>query len=420
MMIVNSITNILMKKGIIVKRVTLFVIAVLLVFSIAACSTQTSQNHAGSSKSQANSGQGTSTKEPIKFGVASSITGSNAANGEDAVNGSKLAAKQINDAGGILGGRMIEIVTADEKGLPELGATVYKKLRSQGVKFISGTNNTSVAYVTVNLAKDDDVIYIVPAAMGTLPVELETNGKVSGINHIFGLNHTNAMFGASFHKWIKETVKPKTVALILENTDYGRNELKSLKNNWGSPGSPKIVATEFFETKDTNFSIQLTKIRELKPDALYVVAAGPSLASSIFRQADQLGIKATKLVVPGDMVPELVEQGGSAVEGVLSAGVYYHSLNNNEVNKDFVKAYSELFQGGMPSNVSELNWESITFLAKAIDKVGNTDDTAAISKTLRETTWESPRGTVTFNEKNRAQSDSMFMKVKNGQIVKIK
>ena len=71
-----------------------------------------------------------SAADPVKIGVAVPLTGAAASYGTDTRLGAEAAADRINAAGGILGGRKIELVFEDDKGTPQGGVAAVQKLIS--------------------------------------------------------------------------------------------------------------------------------------------------------------------------------------------------------------------------------------------------------------------------------------------------
>ena len=83
--------------------------------------------------------------DPVRIGVAAPFTGAAAGYGRDAKMGAEMAAAEINAAGGILGGRQIELVYEDDKGTPQGGVAAVQKLMSEHrVQAITGGTNSSV------------------------------------------------------------------------------------------------------------------------------------------------------------------------------------------------------------------------------------------------------------------------------------
>ncbi|WP_066256081.1 ABC transporter substrate-binding protein [Neobacillus drentensis] len=371
------------------------------VFLILAGCNQTSGNESSDGSS--------SSKSAVKIGVVLPLTGPAALYGQQAQEGGKLAAKMINDNGGILGGRQIELVVEDDQAKPENGVNMFNKLINKDkVDAITGGVNSSVSIAEKDIAKNKLVNIV---TISSAPEIMENRDPFR-----FRLNTTNDMRGKVFHTFVKDTLKPKTVAVIAENTDYGQVELEILKKNWSGKDAPKIIGTEFFELTETDFTNPLTKLKAAKADAIYVVSSAIEINSAIFKQAHQLGMNDTvKLLAPGNLNTEFIKLAGAdAVEGTISADIYLSSANN-EFNHTFVTAFEKEYKY-KPEKIQTLGFEAIWFLAKAMDKAGTVDDYQAISKVLEDTEWESPRGNVDFVD-GQAQGEDALLMVKDGIIV---
>ncbi len=79
----------------------------------------------------------------MKIALEGPITGDQSSNGIDMLNGAKLAADEANAAGGVLG-RRIEVVPADDRGDPETGQQVARRLTAAGVFAVIGPYNSAV------------------------------------------------------------------------------------------------------------------------------------------------------------------------------------------------------------------------------------------------------------------------------------
>lgn len=377
------------------KKKVFWVLSLALILILGACS-------------QSSNGSGKNESGNITLGTTLPLTGPAALYGEQTLEGAKLAVKMINDDGGILDGRKLELLSEDDQAKPELGVTKYKKLiENDRVAAISGGVNSSVSMATKDVAKGK-LLNIVTVSKA--PEIMENRDP-----YRFLLNSTNDMDGEAFHKFIAEELKPKTVAVIVENTDYGQAELDALKKNWSGSDAPEIVATESFELTDTDFTNPLTKLKSAGADALYVAGAAIEVNSAIFKQAYQLGFNDTmKLLAPGNINSKMVELAGDGAEGIISADLYQNTIDN-EMNKKFVAAFEEEYNH-KPEKMEMLGYESIWLTAKAMDEAGTSTDYKKISDVLNRSEWETPRGVLKF-EDGQALGRVLPLTVKDGQVV---
>src|SRR6516164_9595186 len=97
--------------------------------------------------------------DPILIGVSAPLTGDNAGTGQESLNGAKLAAKQINAKGGVLG-RPIQIVEGDDRCDPKEGATVAQKFAARKVHAAASHYCSGVALALLPIFKEADVLYV--------------------------------------------------------------------------------------------------------------------------------------------------------------------------------------------------------------------------------------------------------------------
>ena len=95
----------------------IFMILLTMMFILGACSQGSSGDNGNNGSSESNNGGG----DTVKIGVVAPLTGPAALYGEQVEAGAKLAAKLINEEGGILGGKQIELVIEDDQSKPEVG-----------------------------------------------------------------------------------------------------------------------------------------------------------------------------------------------------------------------------------------------------------------------------------------------------------
>ena len=102
--------------------------------------------------------------EPVKIGAIAPTTGSLATYGESVVNGIKLAVDEINAAGGVLGGRMLDVTYMDDKADSTESANAFNKLISDGNKAIIGSVTSGVTAGLAALADAEGMLLITATA----------------------------------------------------------------------------------------------------------------------------------------------------------------------------------------------------------------------------------------------------------------
>jgi branched-chain amino acid transport system substrate-binding protein len=227
------------------------------------------------------------------------------------------------------------------------------------------------------------------------------------------MNETTIMRGTNFSKFICENMGLKSVAILAINDDYGRSDAGNFEKYFAECGI-EVKGTEFFQKTDADFTVQVTKLRGMQPDAIYVAANTISQGATIYRQLKQLGYKGTIIASGGNISPKLVELAGAALDGVFSTSPYIADLDEPLANR-WKEDYGKTFKNE-PSFVGALAGAGLEIVAKAMDKAGTATDYDKIAEAIRSQTWETVIGPVSFDEIGQASINSYIVQVKDGKI----
>jgi len=346
-------------------------------------------------------------KPPVKIGVIQPLTGNVAFDGQTAVEGARLAAKQINDRGGVLGGRMIELVVEDGACIPAQSVSAAEKLISRdGVSALAGCFCSSSTGAVMPIAKANEVPLV--TGISTSPTLTE-----QGNTWFFRAVGTSELFARAFAKALKQQLNINRIAYLAVNDDWGRGSVKSFSEAFAALGG-KNVATEIFGRDDTDYYSYLAKIKEAKPDGIYVVA-NTANAARVTNQVRELGITA-KIFGEGAWTSDTyLELTGQNSEGVYGVVEYLYTVES-EQNKQFANAYRDAYNGSNPSKYSAALYQVINIIAQAVDRAGS-DDPAAIRDALEKTRYEGLNGTLVFSAgKHQAYGFNMYMaRIKDGK-----
>ncbi len=352
----------------------------------------------------------------IKVGVLENLTGGMASIDAPALNGIKLKAKEINEAGGLLG-RQVEIIAIDTKTDQAEAAAAAKRLVEQGVVAIIGYGDTTFVLAAAPIAQEAGIPFITQGA--THPRLPEFVGDMMFLTP-FGDNIQAAVMA----EYAVKELGYKTVAIWV---DYAMDFsvavcsyfMEAWKHYTGDPNS--VVLVDRFKTDDTDFSAQIARLKALDPppDAIFL-GATPGNVGLMVKQIREAGITIPILGQDGFDTPQLVEVAGEAAEGVLF--VTHVSLESDDpMVRKFVEAYTEEY-GHPPENAfAALGYDAMTLLADAIQRAGSTDP-QAIKKALEETrNLRVVTGTITYEAGSHVPSKSVaIIKVENGKFKTVK
>jgi branched-chain amino acid transport system substrate-binding protein len=341
------------------------------------------------------------TGDPIKIGSPYNLTGGYASIDIPASKGSRLAVKEINEAGGVLG-RPLEIIIEDGKSdVPTITSVAKKLVEEDGVHVMVGLTDTSYMLAAGPVAQEAGIPFL--DVGGTAPLITTVGDYIFMLP--FGDNVQAAVAAEFAHEqgW-------KTAALLLDEAmDYTKFLAQYFKDRFTMEDiGGEIVSELSYSSGDTDFSAQLTEFVNLdpQPDFLFV-SANPSEIGTIIQQARDLGL--TLPIVGGDGydTPLLAElaPGASDVFFTTHEGIY----GDDPAAAAFSEAY-EAEYGNPPEAVfSALGYDGIKLMADAITRAG-TIDGAAVRDALAATQgFEGVTGTISYEEGSRIPSKSVAL-----------
>lgn len=348
--------------------------------------------------------------DPVKIGLALPLSGAAATYGQELQRGAEYAADLVNQRGGILGGRKIELVFEDEKGTPQGGVAAVQKLMSVGrVKAITGGTNSSVVLAESSVTKKR-ILQVNAGAQADAITD-------QGSPWLFQVNNTVSLNSESFNAYVVKTLKPKSVAYMGENSEFNKTVLEKLKASLQAAGI-ELVSTSTYDAETNDFTSILTKIKASNPDMIYVADAYPARAAQLWKQVRQLGGFKIEVMSPGVVTPGMIKPSEGAMNGVITGEIFMASDPGAE-GKEFVENYQKKFNSS-PGKGELVIFEAINLIAAAMDKAGTDSDYDKISKVIRENSWPSPRGLLKFDEKGRARAPYFYIqRVENGAVVQV-
>jgi branched-chain amino acid transport system substrate-binding protein len=343
--------------------------------------------------------------DTILIGEFASLTGKEATFGISSHEGTILAVKEINAAGGVLG-KQLELKTEDDQSKAGEPANVVNKLISKdGVVAILGEVASSRSLEAAPICQQNGVPMISPAS---------TNPKVTETgDHIFRVCFIDPFQGTVMANFATKTLNAKKVAVFTDvKSDYSKGLAKFFKEGIAKAGG-QVVAELDFNGGDKDFKAQLTAIKTAGPDAVFIPAYYTDVAL-ICIQARQLGISIPFLGGDGWESPTLIEIGKEAVEGHYFSTHYSADAGTPKV-QNFVESYKKEYQGKVPDAMAALGYDSAMFLADAI-KRANSVEPSKIREALAATKeFEGVTGKMAINAQRDAVKSAVILQVAGGK-----
>jgi branched-chain amino acid transport system substrate-binding protein len=349
-----------------------------------------------------------SDSDVVKIGLINPMTGDAAAWGQYSVEAAELVIKEVNDAGGILGGKKVELVVADSKGSPEDTTKEMNKLISQDkVAAIVGSSFSTAALAGRDVTKKEQILYMVTGAK-------HPDVTDQGHDLLFRVNTTQSQDGKGFLKIIKEDMKIKTIAIISDQTDYGYFYKDMLEKELPGMGI-EIVASDEVPFSTSDFSTQMTNYKSKKPDAVAINLGSPPTAAAFLKQMKEFGFDSEKILMGGNVDATLIDLSGETIEDSWLVDIYVDGLENEENTKfiDGLKA-----RGSKAVTKLHLQtYDGMRVVLEAIEKAGSTDS-KKVADAIRSSSFASPRGSeLKFDEKGQVQAELVSITIRDGKIV---
>lgn len=379
-----------MKKGFL-KAAATTLMTVLLAASVAGCG-------------------GSSSKE-IKIGLLNEMTGGNATIGTAAANGAKLAIKEINANGGLLG-KQIKAVVADNKSEPSESANAMTKLLTQdNVIAVTGTFSSSNAIAAASVAEANKKPYLVAGATNPkVTVDEKTKTVKKYIYRVCFIDPFQGTVGANFV--LNELKMKKAVIFVDNSSDYSKGLAAFFKQAYLAKGG-EIAGEEAYLQKDTDFKAVLTKIKTMNPEVLYIPGYYEEVGK-IIKQARELGMDLPIVGGDGWDSPKLAEIAGAAPLNNTFFTNHYSPDDTSPASKAFVEAYVKAYNQ-KPDAPAVLGYDGARLMIDAISRAGAVEG-AKVAKALAETkNYKAVTGDTSLNETHDAVKSAVIIEFKDGK-----
>lgn len=357
--------NVIYEEENIMKKLVSVSLAAAMVASMTACGSnntaETTAAAAAAETTAAAESQTAADGASFKIGVTGPLTGAAAAYGNAVVNGAKLAADEINAAGGV-NGYTFEVNGQDDENDTEKAINAYNTLKDWGMQILVGTTTSKPCIAVAAETANDNMFQITPSGSA---VECVAN------DNVFRVCFADPDQGTASAKYIGEHKLATKVAIIYDSsTEYSSGLREAFVNEAANQGI-EIVADEAF-TADTNtdFSVQLDKAKDAGAELVFLPIYYQE-ASIILKQASD------KEFAP-------IFFGCDGMDGILSVENFDKSLaeglmlltpfsTTEETSKAFTDAYVAAY-GIEPNQFAADSYDAVYAVKAAIEQSGVTPD----------------------------------------------
>jgi len=305
------------------------------------------------------------TDKDVTVGILHSVTGTMAISETGSVQAEKLAIKQINDMGGVLG-RQIKFIQED-------GASDWPTFAEKSKKLLVN-DKVAAVFGCWTSASRKAVLPIFEQYNGMLYYPTFYEGLEQSPNVIYTGQEATQQILAGID-WVVKEKGAKTFYLLGSDYIWPRTSNKIARKHIEKKGL-KVVGEEYYPLGHTQFNSVINKIKLTKPDVIYAIVVGGSNVA-FYKQLKAAGISLPKekplLLTISVTEDEILGIGGENIEGAYASMKYFQSLDNAN-NKAFVEAFkTEYGKDIVIGDVTQAAYLGPWLWKAAVEKAGSFD-----------------------------------------------
>lgn len=368
-------------------------IAFIMIFA-GACS---NSKESGSESSGESNDKQEETQAPIKIGVLASQTGGLEAYGQQTLRGFELGLEYATDGTNEVAGRKIEFIVEDTETKPEVAVQkATKLLEDDEVDFLVGSSSSGDTLAVLPLAEEYEKIMIVEPAVADSITGSEFN------KYLFRTARNSSQDAVAGAAAIAgEGVK---IATLAPDYSFGWDGVAAFKEAAEKLGA-EIVHEEFADPAATDFTSNIQKVIDSKPDYLFVVWAG---ANSPWNQISDMKVQ-DKGIKISTGAPDIAALGTmKPLVGMEGFTVYYHDLPDNPINDWLVEKHKEKFNGDIPDLFTPGGMSAAIAIVEALKKTEGETDSELLIETMEGMSFETPKGKMTFRPEDHQALQSLY------------
>jgi branched-chain amino acid transport system substrate-binding protein len=302
-------------------------------------------------------------KAPIQIGAIHNLTGALGSIGAPSMAGARLAVKQLNARGGLLG-RPVELLGRDGQSDPALVAAATRELvHAPELSAITGLNDTSMVLAAAPIAEKARMVFMTSGATSPLvPLQFPLDYFMA----CFGDN-TQAAAGAEY---AFGTLEANTAWLLFDDTtDYTVLLARYFRERYTELGGV-IVGEGTYAGGTVDFSAQIARILALSalPDMLYI-SAGPDDIGRLVKQLREVGINQPIVGGDGYDTPLLLQVAGAAADNTyFTTHAFLDPQQGTRAVQQFIADYQAEYGAPPDTSFAALGYDAVMLIANAIER----------------------------------------------------
>jgi len=351
-------------------------------------------------------------QEAFKIGLILPMTGQSASTGKQIEAAARLF---IAQNGSTVAGRKIELIIKDDGGVPDATKRMAQELVvNDKVGVLSGFGLTPLALATASIATQSKTPMVVMAAA--------TSSITEASPFIVRTSFTLPQCAVAMGDWAPKNGLKRVVTLV---SDYGPGiDAERYFKERMQLNSAQVIESLRVPLRNPDFAPFLQKVRDLKPDALFVFVpsgAGAAVMKQFLeRGMDKAGIK---LIGTGDLTDDdQLNDMGEGTLGVVTAH-HYSAAHPSALNKKFVEAFKKANNGLRPNFMAVGGYDGMRVIYEALKNTkGGQGGGEAMLAAMKGQIFESPRGQIYIDAQTRDVVHNIYLRKvekKDGQLYNV-
>ncbi|MBU3653918.1 MAG: ABC transporter substrate-binding protein [Limnohabitans sp.] len=347
-------------------------------------------------------------QDSFKIGLILPMTGPFASTGKQIEAAARLYMAQNGTS---VAGKKVELIVKDDTAAPDVTKRLAQELVvNDKVQVLAGFGLTPLALSTAPIATQSKTPLVVMAAA--------TSSITQASPYIVRTSYTVPQAAVAMGDWAPRNGIKKAVTLV---TDFGPgiDAEKFFKDRFLFNGG-QVLDTLRVPLRNPDFAPFLQKVRDLKPEALYVFVpsgAGTALMKQfVERGLDKAGIR---IIGTGDVTDDDILNGmGDVALGVVTSH-HYSASHDSALNKKFVDAFQKANNGMRPNFMAVGGYDGMRVIYEALRSTKGQGGGDALLAAMKGQIFESPRGPMFIDAQTRDAVHNIYIrKVErvNGQL----
>ena len=343
--------------------------------------------------------------QTVKVGVILTYSGPAASLGDQIDKGLSLYLKEHEKE--LPPGVKVELIKRDDTGPnPEVAKRLAQELVTRDhVQFLTGVVWSPNAAAMAPITAEAKVPFVISNAAGA--------GIVRASPYLARVSFTLWQESLPLGTWAAKKGGMKRVYVAVSDFAPGFDARDAFTKGFKDAGG-EIVGTVQFPVKDPDFVPFMQRIKDAKPDAVFVFVPSGKQATAVMKAYNDLNMKADgiKIIGPQDIVPdEELPSMGQEPLGVISSGTY-SNVGDRPANKAYVAAWKRAYGDQTPPGFMSVGgWDSMAAIFSVIKETkGKVDGDKAMKILAGWKNPDSPRGPIMIDPQTRDIVQNIYIR----------